>query len=146
MPGAIGAKLRYPDRQVFALAGDGGFNMLCGDFVTSVVEGLPIICVVLNNSRLGFIALEQMAKGLPPHDVDLVNPDFAAFAQACGGVGIGVSEPDELGPALQKAIAADCPVLLDVQIDADELIVPPKVSVTDVVNFAVAKVRELVNG
>jgi pyruvate oxidase len=145
LPGAIGAKMRYPDRQVFALAGDGGFNMLCGDFITAVVEGLPIICIVLNNSRLGFIALEQMAKGLPPHAVDLVNPDFAAFAQACDGVGITVSQPNEIGPALERAVAADRPALLDVQVDPDELILPPKVSVGDAVNFAVAKVREIVN-
>lgn len=45
-----------------------------------------IVCVVLNNSKLGFIALEQQGKGLPEHSIDLLNPDFTKFAEACGGL------------------------------------------------------------
>ncbi|MFP3943794.1 MAG: thiamine pyrophosphate-dependent enzyme, partial [Alphaproteobacteria bacterium] len=114
MPGAIGAQLLYPDRRVVAVTGDGGFNMLMGDFATAVQYELPIVCVVLNNAKLAFIALEQQAKGLPEHSIALDNPDFAAVAQACGGFGKRVEHPDEIVPALEEAFASGKPAVLDV--------------------------------
>ena len=74
LPSAISAQLAYPESRVFALAGDGGFAMLMGDFVTAVKYDLPIVVLVFNNAKLAFIALEQEAKGLPDWGTDLVNP------------------------------------------------------------------------
>ncbi len=145
LPGAIGAQLAYPDRAVFAIAGDGAFAMLMADFVTAVRYGLGIICVVLNNKKLGFIALEQQGKGLPEHAVDLVNPDFAAFAEACGGRGVNVDRPDELAKALKAAVDADAPTVLDVQVDPNELIIPPKITPAQAYQFGVARMRELLS-
>ena len=65
LPGAIGAQLAYPDRRAIAIVGDAAFAMLVGDLVTAVRYDLPIVIVVLNNAKLGFITLEQEAKGLP---------------------------------------------------------------------------------
>ncbi len=145
LPGAIGAQLLYPDRKVIAIAGDGGFAMLMADFVTATRYGLPIVCVVLNNDKLGFIAFEQEAKGLPEHSIDLLNPDFVAFAHACGGVGFRVEEPAEISTALEKALASKKPSLLDVRIDPKELIIPPRITLEQAANFGLAKVKEFLS-
>jgi len=145
LPGAIGAQLLYPDRAVIAVAGDGAFAMLMADFVTATRYGLPIVCVVLNNDKLGFIAMEQEAKGLPEHSIDLLNPDFVAFARACGGVGFRIEEPSEIVPALEKALASEKPSLLDVRVDPKELIMPPRITLEQAANFGLAKVKEFLS-
>lgn len=145
LPAAIGAQFSYPDRPVVAIAGDGGFAMLMADFVTAVKYDLPITCVIFNNSKLGFIALEQEAKGLPEHSIDLLNPDFVAFAEACGGVGFRVEKASDLAGVYEKAIATQKPAVVEVMVDPDELIMPPKISLEQAVNFGIAKVREALN-
>ncbi|MDZ7713373.1 MAG: thiamine pyrophosphate-binding protein [Rhodovibrio sp.] len=140
--GALGAQLAYPDHRVIAVCGDGAFAMLMGDYVTAVRYGMPIVTVVLNNAKLGFIQLELEAKGLPDWGTDLTNPDFAAVAEACGGWGRKVTTPEEMGPALRDALAQDGPALLDVVVDPDALIMPPKLGFSQAVNFGLAKVRE----
>lgn len=140
--GAIGAQLAYPRQKVFALCGDGAFTMLMGDFVTAVKYQLPLVVVVLNNHKLGFITLEQESAGLPDWGTDLTNPNFAAVANACGGEGISITDPDEIAPALARAQASDGPVLLDVQTDPNALIMPPKVELSQAVSFGVAKLKE----
>lgn len=145
MPAAIGAQLAFPDRPVIAIAGDGGFAMLMADFVTAVKYRLPITVVVFNNGKLGFIALEQEAKGLPEHSIDLVNPDFVKFAEACGGGGFRVEAPRDLRAVLEQAIALQKPALVDVAVDPDELIMPPKITAEQAVNFGIAKVKEILS-
>lgn len=113
-----------------------------GDYVTAVRYGLPIVTVVLNNAKLGFIQLELEAKGLPDWGTDLTNPDFAAVATACGGWGRKVSAPDEIGPALHDAFAQGGPALLDVMVDPDALIMPPKIGLSQAMNFGLAKICE----
>jgi len=142
LPGAIGAQIAYRDAPVIAIAGDGGFAMLMADFVTAVKERLPIACVIFNNQKLGFIALEQEAKGLPEHSIDLLNPDFVKFAEACGGVGMRVENPDDLRETYEEAIALQRPSLVDVAVDPDELIVPPHITFEQALNFGIAKVKE----
>jgi len=143
LPGAIGAQLAYPDRRVFALAGDGAFAMLMSDFVTAARYELPIVCIVLNNAKLAFITLEQEAKGLPDWGTGLTNPDFAAFARSCGGHGVTVTRPDEIRPAIEDALASGKPAVIDVAVDPDALIMPPKIELKQAMNYGLAKVREL---
>lgn len=142
LPGAIGAQLAYPESRVFALAGDGAFAMLMGDFVTAVKYELPIVVLVFNNAKLAFITLEQEAKGLPDWGTDLINPDFAAFAKACGGAGYFVERPDQLEPTLREALEARRPTVIDIAVDPKALIMPPKVSLSQAMNFGLAKIRE----
>ena len=143
LPAAIGAQLAFPKRRAVAIAGDGGFAMLMADFVTAVRYELPIICVVLNNSKLGFIALEQQSKGLPEHSIDLLNPDFAKFAECCGGLGIRVDKPSDIRPALREALASDLPSVIDVIVNPDELIMPPRITLEQAASFGLAKIREV---
>ena len=138
----LAAQFAFPERRAIAIAGDGGFAMLMADFVTAVRYELPIVCVVLNNSKLGFIALEQQGKGLPEHSIDLLNPDFAKFAEACGGLGISVKKPDDIRPALREALASDRPSIIDVVVNPDELIMPPRITLEQATSFGLAKIRE----
>src|SRR5260370_11567065 len=80
-PGAQGA---FPDRQVISLSGDGGFQMLMGDFLSLVQLGLPVKVVVFNNGALGFIELEQKSTGFLDFGTEFKNPNFAAMAEAVG--------------------------------------------------------------
>jgi thiamine pyrophosphate-dependent acetolactate synthase large subunit-like protein len=82
-------------RQVTALCGDGGFNMLMCEFLTAVHYKLQIKALVYNNSAFGLIALEAEAIGVPAYyqALDFPNPDYVALARACGGVGFKANSP-----------------------------------------------------
>jgi pyruvate oxidase len=117
LPGAIAAKLAYPEKTVVCITGDGGFSMAMMDFVTTVKYNLPMVVVVLNNKQLAMIQVEQKMEGYPSFGTDLLNPDFAAYAKACGGIGFIVSKPGELKQAIQQGIALNKPVIVDVDTD-----------------------------
>jgi pyruvate oxidase len=117
LPGAIAAKLAYPEKTVVCITGDGGFSMAMADFVTTVKYDLPMVVVVFNNHQLAMIQVEQMMEQYPNFGTDLLNPDFAAYAEACGGVGIRVASPASLKGAVEHAINLDRPVIIDVDTD-----------------------------
>ena len=117
LPGALAAKLAYPEKAVFCITGDGGFSMAMADFVTAVKYDLPMVVILLNNHALGMIRVEQMTEHYPNFGTDLRNPDFAAFADACGGLGLAVSEPGELREAIKKAMSSGKPAMVDVETD-----------------------------
>lgn len=142
-PAALGARLAYPERPVVALAGDGAFTMLMGDFVTAVKYALPIVILVLNNRKLGFITLEQEVKGLPDWGTDLHNPDFAAFAKCCGGEGLTVEKSEQLEPALKAAFSSKVPTIINISVDPEALILPPEIKLSQAIGFSMAKLREL---
>jgi len=146
LPAALGAQLTYPDRQVIALAGDGGFSMLMSDFATAVKYRLPVKVVVFNNRKLALIKLEQEAKGLPEHQTELEDIDFAAAARACGGEGSTVTDPNALDDALREALESPKPWVVDVHVDPDALIFPPKITADQAFGFGVAKVKEWTGG
>jgi pyruvate dehydrogenase (quinone) len=102
MPQAIGAALTCPDRQVIALCGDGGISMLLGDLATIAQYKLPVKIIVFNNRSLGMVKLEMEVAGLPDWQTDMVDPDFAAVAEAMGIKGITVREPDEVKASYAK--------------------------------------------
>jgi len=107
--------MRSTSRQVIALCGDGGFNMLMGEFLTAVHHKLPIKVVIYNNSAFGLITLEAESVGLPPfrEGIEFPNPDFAALARACGGHGFTARQPGELKASLAEAFAIDGPAIVD---------------------------------
>ncbi len=118
MPAAIGAWAAVGDRRpIIAVAGDGGFCQYLAEFTTLVKYAMPIKVIVINNNELGKITKEQRAGGWDKWATDLINPDFAAYASSCGGLGIKVEEKDELGEALAKLLAHDGPALLEVKAD-----------------------------
>jgi len=133
-------------RQVIALCGDGGFNMLMCEFLTAVQHKLPVKAVVYNNSAFGLITLEAEALGLPAwkKNIDFPNPDYVALARACGGVGFKAEKPGELREAIDKALRADGPAIVDCVVAADELPNMPHLDLEKVGNFAKAKIKEAV--
>lgn len=143
LPAAIGAQLTWPSRQLISLSGDGGFNMLMGDFLTAVKYRLPIKVVVFNNGKLGLIKMEQEAEGLPECETTLQNPDYVALAAAMGAQGFRITKPEEIDDVLTRAFAADGPVIVDARINPDEITWPPKIELSQAVGFGLAKVKEL---
>ncbi len=117
LPGAIAAKLAYPEKTVVCITGDGGFSMVMADFVTAVKYGLPIIVVVLNNHELAMIREEQREADYPPYGTGLLNPDFAAYAETCGGAGMRVTRPQDLAEAVLRAVRMNKPVVIDIETD-----------------------------
>ena len=93
-------------RQVIALCGDGGFNMLMCEFLTAVHHKLPVKVVIYNNSAFGLITLEAESVGLPAfrEGIEFPNPDFAALARACGGHGFQAAKPGELMASDQRGL------------------------------------------
>ncbi len=142
MGAAIGAKLAYPDRSVVVLTGDGGFSMLMTDFSTAVKYKLPMLIVVFNNQTLGMIEMEQEGKGMPAYQTELHNPNFAAFAQLCGGDGLRVDDPADLAAAIEQGLKSPVPFVLDVMIDPAAMLIPPKITFAQAASFAQAKVQE----
>ncbi|BCU81862.1 pyruvate oxidase [Polycladomyces abyssicola] len=143
LPGAIAAKIAYPDRQVFAICGDGGFGMTMNDFVTAVKYELPIVVVVLNNQKIAMIKFEQEVMGNLEFGTELTNPNFAKYAEACGGVGYRVKKPEELLPAFEQAVLQKKPCIIDVLVDPDEAPLPPKITFSQASGYAKHMIKAL---
>ena len=142
LPYAIAAQIAYPDRQVIAYVGDGGFSMLMADFVTAVKYNLPVKVIINNNSSLGQIKWEQMVMlGNPEYVCDLHPIDFAKVAEACGGKGFTIRDPKDCGAILDAALAHPGPVVVDCLVDTNEPPMPPKVKAKQAAHFAEALAR-----
>ncbi len=128
VPAAIGAKVGMPERTVWAIDGDGCFQMTAQELVTARIEGIPIKVAILNNSYLGMVRQwqemfyeERYSEVYLSTDV----PDYVMWAEAMGCVGIKVETPEEVGPAIEKANAiTDRPVVIDFRTDAMEKVFP----------------------
>ncbi len=142
LPYAIGAQAAYPDRQVVAFVGDGGFTMLMGDFVTAVKHELPIKVVIIKNNTLGQIKWEQMVfLGNPEYEVALHPIDFVKFAEACGGVGFRCERPEEVRPALQAAFSSNKPAIVEAVVDPFEPPLPAAATPQQALKFAESLIR-----
>jgi pyruvate dehydrogenase (quinone) len=143
---ANGIQVLDRSRQVIALVGDGGFNMLMGEFMTAVHHKLPVKIVIYNNSSFGLITPEAEREGLPAFykGIEFPNPDFAALARACGGQGFTARRPEELKGALGGALAVDGPAIVDVVVAGDELPNVPHLELGVLKRYATAKVKEAV--
>ena len=143
---AIGAQAAFPKRQVISMSGDGGFTMMMGDFITLSQMKLPVKVVVLNNGTLGFVEMEQKANGFLDTGCDLVNPNFAAMAEAMGVKGIRIEKPQDLEAGLAEALAHDGPVLVDVVSARQELAMPPKTTADEAYHFGMFMMKAVIDG
>jgi pyruvate dehydrogenase (quinone) len=141
LPQAIGAQIAFPKRPVITFSGDGGLAMMMGELLTVAQYKLPLKIIVFNNHRLGMVQLEMGVAGYPHYGCDLVNPNFAAVAQAIGFTGIRIEDPKDVRPALEKAMAASGPTLVDVVTDPDVLAMPPKATIKQAEAFALAMTK-----
>ena len=142
LPYAIAAQIAYPDRQVVAFVGDGGFSMLMAEFATCVRYRLPVKVVIVKNNTLGQIKWEQMVfLANPEYGCDLHPIDFSLFAEACGGTGITIEDPAECGDALDAALAMPGPVVVQGVVDPLEPPMPAKVTLKQMTHFAESLLR-----
>jgi acetolactate synthase-1/2/3 large subunit/sulfoacetaldehyde acetyltransferase len=127
LPSALGAKLACPDRPVVCLCGDGGFLMTGQDLETAVRERIPVVTVVMTNNCWGS---EKAYQKYFFHEryigADFTNPRFDEYARLFGAQGLRAEKPEELRPALEKALAANVPTVLEIPIDPDELPFPAR--------------------
>src|SRR5712675_836356 len=146
MPQAIGAQAAFPQRQVVSLSGDGGFTMLIRDLLSLSQLKLPVKVIVFNNSALGFIELEQKSTGFLDTGTELVNPNFAAMAEAIGIKGVRIEDPAEVQEKLAEALAHPGPVLIDAVVNRMELAMPPKVTAEMAKGFTLYMLKAVLNG
>ncbi|OTQ29813.1 thiamine pyrophosphate-dependent enzyme [Gilliamella apicola] len=146
MPQALGVQKAFPNRQVITLSGDGGISMLLGDLLTTIQEKLPIKIIVLNNSSLNFVELEQKVEGLVNHYTDLQNPNFAKVAESMGLFSIRVDDSDLLEAAMQSFLTHSGPALLDVKTSTDELVMPPEIKASQVIGMALYSMKASLSG
>jgi acetolactate synthase I/II/III large subunit len=117
VPGALGARLAWPDRPVVAFTGDGGFLMAVAELQTSMREKLPITIVVFDDGEIGLIRVKQEIKGIPLHGVQLGGCDWEKIAQGFGADGTVVETEHALGDALAAAARSPRTTVIGVRID-----------------------------
>jgi acetolactate synthase-1/2/3 large subunit len=128
VPAAIGAKVGRPDRTVWAIDGDGCFQMTAQELITASLSNIPIKVGILNNSYLGMVRQwQEMFYGERYSEVDLSGgiPDFVRWAESMGCVGIRVDSPEEVEPAIEKANSInDRSVVVDFRVEEFEKVFP----------------------
>lgn len=125
LPAALGAQIATPDRRIILIAGDGGFKMTGMELYTAVHEGLPVICVILNNRSLGMVRQWQhlffnqryMSTSLPDFD-------FAGFANITGASAFKAKTPRQFKEAFQTALGANGPSVIVADIEPGLLVSP----------------------
>ena len=123
---AIGAKFGRPDKVVVNIAGDGCFRMNMNEVATAARNNLPLIEIVINNHVLGMVRQWQTLFYDHRYSSTILDDkvDFVKYAESMGAVGIRVTKKEEVGPAIEKAIALNTTVVLDCQIDCDDKVFP----------------------
>jgi acetolactate synthase-1/2/3 large subunit len=128
VPASIGAKVGRPDRTVWAVDGDGCFQMTAQELVTASAERIPVKVAILNNAYLGMVRQwQEMFYDERYSEVYLSPdlPDYVKWADAMGCVGLRVEAPEEVGPAIDKANEIDDrPVVIDFRTDSSEKVFP----------------------
>ncbi len=117
LPSAMACALMYPERQVVAVCGDGGFMMNSQELETAVRLKLNLITIIFNDSGYGMIKWKQAGQGLPNFALEFNNPDFVMYANSYGATGHRISSSEELIPTMKKAFADGGVHVIDLPID-----------------------------
>jgi acetolactate synthase-1/2/3 large subunit len=123
---AIGAKFGRPDKTVVNIAGDGCFRMNMNEIATAARNNLPLVEIVINNHVLGMVRQWQTLFYDHRYSNTILQDkvDFVKFAESMGAVGIRVTKKEEVGPAIEKAIALNTTVVIECVIDQDDKVFP----------------------
>jgi acetolactate synthase-1/2/3 large subunit len=117
LPSAMACALMYPDRQVVAVCGDGGFMMNSQELETAVRLKLNLITIIFNDSGYGMIKWKQAGQDLSNFALDFNNPDFVMYANSYGATGHRIASSEELIPTMEKAFADGGVHVIDLPID-----------------------------
>ena len=120
VPGAIAAKLSFPERRVVAVTGDGGFLMNSQELETAVRLALPLVVLVWRDNGYGVIRWKQQLRFGRTSAVEFGNPDLVQYARSFGAIGYRVGEPSELRPVLEEALKSKVPAVIDCPVDYAE--------------------------
>jgi len=120
VPGAIAAKLAYPDKKVIAVTGDAGFMMNSQEIETAMRMKTPIVILIWNDSEYGLITWHQLRHFGRPAYIDFKNPDFVKYAESFGAKGYRVTKTEDLVPTLKKAFDDNTVVIVDCPVDYRE--------------------------
>ncbi len=120
LPGAIGAKLLYPEKRVIAACGDGGFLMNVQELETAVRAGTNVVVVIFEDGNYGVIRWKQMRQYGRPAFVEFGNPDFVRLAESFGCKGYRVTATSELPAILDEALRQRVPSVVTVPVDYSE--------------------------
>jgi acetolactate synthase I/II/III large subunit len=126
-PAAIGAQVAFPNKLVIDIAGDGSFQMNSQELATVVQYQLPIKVAILENGYLGMVRQWQeffYGKRYASSSLEGINPDFVKLAEAYGAVGLRVTKPEEVVPALMRAFSTREPVIIDFVVDPEANVYP----------------------
>jgi acetolactate synthase-1/2/3 large subunit len=125
LPAAMGAQVGHPDAEVWAIVGDGGFQMSLAEMATLVQENLPVKIAVFNNGYLGMVRQwQQLFHGGNYAHTPIGAPDFVKLADAYGILGLRAERPEEVIPTIERARAHNGPVLIDFRINPEENVYP----------------------
>jgi len=125
LPAAIGAALARPDLEVWAVVGDGGFQMSLAELATAAQEGANVNVAVINNGYLGMVRQWQdLFHQKNYSEVKIAGPDLAKLADAYGILGITVRTDAEIVPAIERARATPGPVLIDFVVEPEANVYP----------------------
>lgn len=120
VPGAVSAKLIYPERKILAVTGDGGFMMNCQEMETAFRMKLPIVVLIFNDSSYGLIKWKQDLRFGKHCFVDFGNPDFVKFAESMHAKGYRVEKTEDFESILRDAFSQKIPAIIDCPIDYRE--------------------------
>jgi acetolactate synthase-1/2/3 large subunit len=120
IPGALAAKLIYPDRHVVAVTGDGGFMMNCQELETALRVGTPFVTLIFHDGGYGLIEWKQQDQFNRSAFIEFTNPDFVKFAESMGLKGYRVESADQLMPILKDALEQPVPTVIDCPVDYRE--------------------------
>lgn len=120
VPGAVAAKLAYPDRKVIAVTGDAGFMMNSQEIETALRMKTPFVILIFNDAEYGLITWHQLRHFGRPSHVAFANPDFVKYAESFGAKGYRVQSAQDLVPTLRKALADDTVAIVDCPVDYSE--------------------------
>ena len=120
VPGAVAAKLIYPEKKVLAISGDGGFMMNSQEYETALREGTPIVTLIFSDASYGLIKWKQMDHFGHNCFVDFQNPDFVKYAESMHAKGYRVEKAEDLLPILEDAFQQKVPCIIDCPVDYSE--------------------------
>jgi acetolactate synthase-1/2/3 large subunit len=124
-PAAMGAKMGCPDEEVWAVVGDGGFQMSIPELATCVQEGLAVKVAIVNNGYLGMVRQwQELFHNRNYSETPISSPDFVKLADAYGIAARRVLTQEEVAPAIEWARSIDGPVLLDFVVDQEQNVYP----------------------
>ena len=125
LPAAMGAAVGRPDKETWAIVGDGGFQMTVQELMTLVQDHIPVKIALLDNHKLGMIRQwQELVYAGNYHSSHLLGPDWMKLADAYGIPAFMASTPGEVGPAIDAARAVDGPALVNFQIAEQQNVFP----------------------